>query len=156
MATPAPAPATAPATIPTIITWTATVDDQSAQFYVWVSAAVSTRIETLGVVMLSTDPAELRQQTITLQWLLPSHLSTGAITCLPSHELVARLRAKRDEARSERDDHITGEGRLQQRLADAEVIMNRLARSAKPAAAPQSTSQAEKIADPDIFNGARD
>ena len=49
---------------------------------------------------------------------------------------------------------MTGEGRLQQRLADAEVIMNRLARSADPAA-PQSTSQAEKIADPDRFDRAR-
>ena len=50
---------------------------------------------------------------------------------------------------------MTGEGRLQQRLADTEVIMNRLARSAEPAA-PQSTSQAKKIADPDRFDGARE
>ena len=35
---------------------------------------------------------------------------------------------------------MTGEGRLQQLLADAEVIMNRLACSAEPAAVPQSKS----------------
>ena len=51
---------------------------------------------------------------------------------------------------------MTGEGQLQQRLADAEVIMNRLARSAEPAAVPQSTSRAEKIANPDRFDGARE
>ena len=94
MATPAPAPATTPA----IIAWTATADDQSAQCYIRVSAAVSTRIETLRAATLSTDPAELRQQAIALQRLLPSHLSTWALTGLPSHELVARLRAERDEA----------------------------------------------------------
>ena len=72
MTTPAPTPATAPATTPAIIAWTATADDQSAQFYVWVSAIVSTRIETLRAATLSTDPAELRQQAIALQQLLPS------------------------------------------------------------------------------------
>ena len=154
MATPAPAPATAPTPTPEIIAWTATADDQSAQFYFRVSAAVSTRIETLRAATLSTDPAELRQQAIALQRLLPPHLTTWALTSLPSHELVTRLRAERDKARSERDNHMTGEGRLQQRLADAEVIMNHLARSAEPTA-PQSTSRAEKIADPDRFNGAR-
>ena len=34
--------------------------------------------------------------------------------------------------------------------------MNRLARSAKPAVVPQSTSRAEKIADPDRFDGTRE
>ena len=156
MATPAPAPATAPATSPAIIACTAIADDQSIQFYVRVSAAVSTRIETLRAATLSTDPAELHQQAIVLQRLLPSHLSTWALTGLPGHELVACLHAERDEARSERDDHMTGEGRLHQGLADAEVIMNRLACSAEPATAPQSTSRAEKIADPDRIDGARD
>ena len=155
MATPAPAPATAPATTPAIIAWTAAADNQSAQFNVRVLAAVSNRIETLRAAMLSADSAELRQQAIALQRLLPSHLSTWALTGLPSHELVACLRAERDEARSERDDQMTGEGRLQQRLAYAEVIMNRLARSAEPAAR-QSTSRAKRIADPDRFDGARE
>ena len=76
MATPAPAPATAPATTPAINAWTATADDQSVQFYVRVSAAVSTLIETLQAATLSTDPAELRQHAVTLQRLLPSHHST--------------------------------------------------------------------------------
>ena len=50
---------------------------------------------------------------------------------------------------------MTGKGRLQRRLADAVVIMNRLARSAEPAAR-QYTSRAEKIADPDRFDEARE
>ena len=91
-----------------------------------------------------------------LQWLLPSHLTTWALTGLPSHECVARLCAEGDEVQSEHDDNIIGEGRLQQWLTDAEVIMNRLAHSAKPAVAPQSTSRAEKIADPNRFDGARE
>ena len=106
--------------------------------------------------MLSADPAELRQQTITLQRLNPSNLSTWALSGLPCHEIGARLRAERDEARSECEEHMTGEGRLQQRLSNAEVIMNRLARSAKPAAVPQSTSRVEKIADPNRFDRTRE
>ena len=47
MVTPAHATATAPAHTLAIIAWTATADDQSAQFYVWVSTAVSTQIEIL-------------------------------------------------------------------------------------------------------------
>ena len=98
MATPAAAPAPAPAPTPAIIAWTASADDQSAQFYVRVSAAASTRIETLRTTTLSAEPAELRQQAIALQRFLSSHLSTWALTGLPSHELVARLRAELDEA----------------------------------------------------------
>ena len=156
MSIPTPTPATAPATTPVIIAWTATADDQSAQCYIRVSAAVSTRIDTLRAATLSADPAELRQQRIALQRFLPSNLSTWAVSGHPSHEVVARLRAERDEARLECEEYMTGEGRLQQRLADAKVIMNCLARSAKPAAVPQSTSRAEKIADPDRFDGARE
>ena len=140
MATPTPAPAPAPAPTPAIIAWTASADNQSAQFYVCVSAVTSTRIETLGAVTLSVERAELRQQAIALQRLLSSHLSTWGLSGLPSHELVARLRAEHDEARSERNDHMTGKGRLQQRLADAEVIMNHLDRYAEPATALQPTS----------------
>ena len=51
---------------------------------------------------------------------------------------------------------MTGDGRLQQRLADAEVNMNRLARSVETAAVPQSTFRAENIADPDRFDGTRE
>ena len=51
---------------------------------------------------------------------------------------------------------MTWEGRLQQRLADAEMIINRLALSAEPAAVPQSTYRAKKIADPDRFDGTRE
>ena len=49
---------------------------------------------------------------------------------------------------------MTGKGQLQQRLADTEVIMNHLARSAESAGAPQSTFRAEKIANPDRFDEA--
>ena len=51
---------------------------------------------------------------------------------------------------------MTGEGLFPQRLADAEMIKKRLARSAEPAAVPQSTYRAEKIADPDRFDGTRE
>ena len=148
-------PATAPPTTPAIIAWTTTADDQSAQCYIQVSAAISTgtRIDTLRATRLSAVPAELRQQAIALQCLLPSNLSTWALSGLPSHELATPQHAERDEARSEYEEHMTGEGRLQQRLVDAEAIMNRLAPSVEPA---QSTSRAEKIADPDRFDGARE
>ena len=136
MVTPAPTPATAPATTPAIIAWTPTADDHAAQCYIRISATIFTRIDTLRAATLSTDLAELRQQAIALQRLLPSNLTTWAFGGLPSHELVARLRTKRIKARSEHEEQMMGEGRLQQRLADAEVIMNRLARSAKPAAIP--------------------
>ena len=105
--------------------------------------------------MLSADPAVLRQQAIALQRLLLSNLTTWAVSGLPSHELVARLQAERDEARLECEEHMTAEGRLQQQLADAAVIMNGLARSTEAAAVPQSTSRAEKIANRDTFDGAR-
>ena len=110
MATPAPAPVTATATSPAIIAWTAPADDQSAQCYIRVSAAVSTWNETLQATTLPADPAELRQQAIVLQRLLPSNLSTWALRGLPSRELVSRLRAERDEARLECEEHMTGEG----------------------------------------------
>ena len=61
MVTPAPAPTLTSAPTPAIIRWTASADDQSAQFYVRVSATISTRIETLRAVTLSAEPAELRQ-----------------------------------------------------------------------------------------------
>ena len=91
MAAPAPASAPAPAPTPAIIAWTAAADDQSAQFYVRVSAIVSTRIETLGAATHSAEPAELGQQAVMLQRLLPSNLLTWALSGLLSHELVAHL-----------------------------------------------------------------
>ena len=156
MAASAPASAPTPAATPAIIAWTAAANDQFAEFYVRVSAAVSTRIESLRAAMLSAEPAVLRQQSIALQLHRASHLTTWALTGLPSHELVACLHAERDEARSERDHYMTGEGRLQPRLADAKLIMKCLASSVEPAAAvaSQSTSRAEKIPDPDRFDGA--
>ena len=153
MVTPPPAPATAPTTTPTIIAWTTIAADQSTQCYIWVSAAVSTRIDTHRAATLSADPAELRQQAIALQRLLPSDLSTWASIGFHSHEHIPHLLAKRDDARSECEEHMSVEGRLQQRLANAEVIMNCLARSDEPSAVPQSTSRAEKIADSARFDG---
>ena len=125
-----PAPATAPATTPVIIAWTATANDQSAQCNIRVSVTVSTSIDTLRGVALSADPPQLRQQALALQRRLQSNLSTWTLSGLPFHELVARLQAECNEAQSECEENMTGEGRLQQLLADTEVIMNRLARSA--------------------------
>ena len=100
MATPVPASATATATAtsPTIIAWSTTADDQSAQCYIQVSVAESTWIDTFRAVTLSADPAELCQQAIALQRLLPSNLSTWALSGLPFQQLVARLRVECDKA----------------------------------------------------------
>ncbi len=131
----------------TIIAWTTEADDRSAQCYIRVSTAVAAQIEILRSTPLSTDPIELHQQATALQRLLPpQNISTWE--GLPYAELVARLRTERDAAREECDEHMTGEGRLQQRLANAELIMNRLARTTEP--------RAEKIADPDRFDGTRE
>ena len=57
------------------------------------------------------------------------------------------------------DEHMAGEGRLQQRLGDADRIMNRLAAAlaaASPAGCASGCSRAEKIAGPDKFDGARE
>ncbi len=139
---------TTPNPAPTIIAWTTSADDPSPQFYVRVSAAISAQIGILRSAPLSTDPVELHQQATALQQLLPRKLSTWVPDDLPSQELVTRLRAERDTARAECDEHMTGEGRLQQRLADAELIMNRLARITEPS---EPRDRAEKIAD---CNGA--
>src|SRR5258705_8350435 len=112
-----------PAVNPEIIAWTIDADDQSPQLYVRVSTALSAQSDVLRSQTLSADPAELRRQATVLQQLLPSNLSTWVLSGLPTHELVSRLRAERDAARTECDEHMTGEGRLQQRLADAEIIM---------------------------------
>ena len=72
---------------------------------------------------------------------------------------MTRLRAERDEVWQERDEHMAGEGRLQQRLVDAEQIMNRLASAPAPApaaAAAHTHDRAEKIADPKKFDGSRE
>ena len=122
----------------------------------WVSAAASTRIDTPQAATLSADSAELRQQAITLQRLLTSNLSTWTLSGLPSYVLAPSLRAVRDEAQSECEEHMTKEGQLQQWLGDAKVIVKRLARFAEPTAAPQSTSRANKIADRNRFDGAQE
>ena len=76
---------------------------------------------------------------------------------------MTRLRAERDEAQQECDEHMAGEGHLQQRLVDAERIMNCLASAPSPAPAPTSAAaaahtndRAEKITDPDKFDGSRE
>src|SRR5258706_11680061 len=151
-------------TTPAVVAWTATADDRSDQFFIRISTTAATQIETLRTTTLPADPAALRQQSTALQQALPMvpTLSTWVLDGLPSQELVSRLRQERDEARRERDEarqecdeHMTGEGRLQQRLANAELIMDRLARSA-PAAAEPHVPRAERIADPDKFDGSRE
>ena len=146
-----------PAVDPPIVAWTIDVTDQSPQLYIRVSAALSARIDTLRTQTLSADAAEICRQAIVIQQLLPSGLSTWVLRGLPTQELVTRLRAERDAARTECDEHMTGEERLQQRLADAEIIMNRLARTAAdPSEPPTPRDQAERIADPNRFDGTRE
>src|SRR6266705_4773415 len=154
MTTPNPATTGTPAIVP----WTTSASDRSTQRYIRVSTAVAAQIEILRFTPFSTDQIELHQQATALQRLLPPQ-NLSIWEGLPSAELVARLRTERDAARAERDaaqierdEHMAGEDRLQQRLANAEVVMNRLART-EPSA---SRDRAEKIADPDRFDGTRE
>ena len=55
---------------------------------------------------------------------------------------MTKLQSERDEARLERDEHMAGEGRLQQRLVDAVRIMNRMASTPTAAPAPGPTPAA--------------
>ena len=102
-------------------------------------ANVFARIESLRTSELSANPTELRQQALALQQLLPHTTNLANInpdSIRDPQAVMTRLRAERDEAREERDEHMAGEGRLQQRLVDAERIMNRLASAPAPAPAP--------------------
>ena len=76
------------------------------QTLVRISANVFARIETFRTSPLSTGPAELRQQALELQHLLPH--TANLATLKPDVEVVARLRSERNEARLERDQHRTG------------------------------------------------
>ena len=81
----------------------------------------------------SSNHTELTQQATALQGILPhtSIMSTWTLDQLVdaryTQELVNSYRSERDKARRERDEHMNGESRLQQKLADAETIMKRLA-----------------------------
>ena len=81
-----------------------------------------------------------------LDSLADAHLSQDA----------SRLRAERDTARKERDEYMAAEGRLQQKLADLEAVVNRLVQMTGPATTAGSTERAEKIADPKEFDGTRE
>ena len=63
---------------------------------------------------------------------------------------------ERDAALEERDQVLEGEANLQQRLRDAELIANRLARLEAPAGECGDPTRPEKIADPDKYNGTRE
>ena len=132
--------------------WKLGLDDQTAQAYVRMSAGVSAKIERLRSVTLSNDLTELTQQATALQDILPhtASLTTWTLDQLvdarSTQELVSRYRRERDE-------HMNGESRLQQKLADAEIIMKRLASSP---AESSPRDRAEKIADPDKFDGTRE
>ena len=132
--------------------WKLALDDQTAQAYIRMSAGVSAKIERLRSITLSSDLTELTQQATTLQGILPH---TASLTTWTLEQLVdARsTQALVNCYRSERDEHMNGESRLQQKLADAETIMKRLASTA---AEPNTRDRAEKIADPKEFDGTRE
>ena len=153
-----------------IPSWVLSSTDTFLQTLVRVFANVFAQIESLRTSKLSANSTELRQQALALQQLL-SH-TTNLATNNPDsirdpQAVMTRLRAERDEARQERDEHMSGEGHLQQRLVDAELIMNRLASAPAPAPAPAPTpapaaaaahthDRAEKIADPDKFDRSQE
>ena len=132
--------------------WKLGLDDQTAQAYVHMSAGVSARIERLRSITLSSDLTELTQQATALQGILPhtASLTTWTLKQLvdarSTQELISRYRC-------EHDKHMNCESRLQQKLADAETIMKRLASSP---AESSPRDRAEKIADPGKFDGTRE
>ena len=84
-------------------------------------------------------------------------MTTWALDSLADVRLcqdAPRLRAERDTARKEHDEYMAAEGRLQQKLADLEAVVNRLVEMPGPATTTGGgTERAEKIADPKEFDG---
>ena len=83
--------------------WKLSLDDQTAQAYVRMSAGVSARIERLRGITLSSDLTELTQQATALQGILPhtASLTTWTLEQLvdaqTTQELVSRYRRRAHE-----------------------------------------------------------
>ena len=140
------------ATLPTRA-WTTADDDDSVQRYVLVSEAVLNQLKALRTAPPAADGPGLRTRVAAFQQLLnrSENVSFWNLDLLTdaqaAQELVMDLTQERDEA-------MDGEARLQQKLADAERVINRLSLLEDPAA--ERAYLAEKIADPDKFDGSRD
>ena len=91
---------------------------------------------------------------------MPQDLTTWPLDSLADSHLsqdAPRLWAERDTARKERDKYMAAEGRLQQKLADLEAVVNQLVQMPGPATTTGGgTERAEKIADPKEFDGTRE
>jgi hypothetical protein len=138
--------------------WVLSSGDSSPQTLLRLSANALASLDGFRTTPLSSDPTELHQQALTFQQTLPN--TQELVTLNPNviqsgQELIDRLRSERNTARQERDEHMNGEARLQQKLADAELVMKRLA-TTPSSSEPSSRDRAEKIADPDKFDGTRE
>ena len=157
---------------PPIPAWILSDKDNSEQAYIRVSKSAFSRTEAYRAASLSANLSGLHQQALVFQQLLPNspNLTTWGLDILDnvqeSLDLVTPLRAERGTARQERealrverDEYVAGEGRLHQRLGDADRIMNRLAAAltaAPSAGCASGRPQDEEIAGPDKFDGARE
>src|SRR6266705_2286504 len=153
MSTPTPSP----------VAWITSAEDRSTQAYIRMSKDIATTIEVLRKKDFSEfDLTTLHAHTQQLRNYLPSPtaLTTWVLDALVDARLAKdspRLRSERDDARKECDEYMAAEGRLQQKLADAEVVINRLARTPGPGStSTHGQERAEKIADPKEFDGTRE
>ena len=142
--------------------WVRGADDKSPQGYIRMSNDIATTI----AVLKSKDIKEYELSALRVHAkLLPDYLPVPqALTTWPLDSLAdaplsqdaPRLRAESNTFRKERDEYMAAEGRLQQKLADLEAVVNRLVQMPGPATTAGSTERAEKIADPKKFNGTQE
>ena len=133
--------------------WTTADGDDSVQRYVLISEAVLNQLKALRTAPPAVDGPGLRSRIAAFQQLLNR---SENLSCW-NPDLLTDAKAAQELAMDltqERDEAMDGEARLQQKLADAERVINRLSFLKDPAA--ERAHLAEKIADPDKFDGSRD
>jgi hypothetical protein len=137
--------------------WRLGDEDTSNMHYILISQAAQDQINTLRRLPVTENQEDLHAQVVALHQILNRINSVTTYTPEALQEAHTRVLVReRDEAREERDHAQEGEAHLQQRLHDAEMIANRLARMEAPAGDAGDRNRPEKIADPDKYDGTRD
>ena len=137
--------------------WRLGDEDTSERHFILVSQAAQDQINTLRRLAITDNQADLHAQVVALHQIL--NRIEDVTTYRPAALEEAHTRAvaqERDAALEERDQALEGEAHLQQRLRDAELIANRLARLEPPAGERGDPTRPEKIADPDKYDGTRE
>ena len=112
--------------------WVRGADEKSSQAYIRISSDIATAIGVMKSKNIKEyNLAALRSHAELLHDHLPvpQALTTWASDSLADARLsqdAHRLWAERDTARKERDEYMAAEGRLEQKLADLEAVVNRL------------------------------